>query len=580
MPFVPSDDQIDLELARVLDSRTFSRAARLRSLLSYLVKAKQAGEASRLKESTIGLDVFERDASVYDSATDGIVRVSINRLRELLDRYYADEGRTASLRFEIQRGGYTPIFRRATPPGLPEHPRIAVLPLANFTGQPERESLCDGLTEDIIDAMTRVPDVRIIARTSSFRYKNQPHDVRTIAAELSADALLEGSVQLVGERLRVTAQFILASDGTHLWSHAFMVDQDNRRELQDAIIDIMLRSVRAASATTAAAAEPPPAPVVSAQVQSLIDQARGLNVTQVPDNIVFAEALAQRAVDLAPAHADAWFVLAMVRYSRRSLFQLPASDDATATPRYALDRALALAPDMPQALSLSAYLLITEQLLWPEAMARARQAATMAPNHAGINARLGFLQICFGQFAAAVETYAHVFSLDPLAPPARYHYAMALSCAGRHTDALREIADARRVLGASIMHEETLSLVLELSGDLQAATRQAESALLQYPRAAIVAMHAAYCRAANGDLASARALIAAVESTDASRSYLQMYSEAGGDDSDAFFEHAARVAGSQEPRLMLLPNYPVFARFHGTPRWRALLQTLRFPDAG
>lgn len=155
------------------------------------------------------------DAATYDSATDGIVRVSVNRLRDLLDRYYGDEGAHAALRFEIQRGVYVPIIRRATPPGLPPLPRINVLPLANFTGYPDFDPLCDGLTEDIIDAMTRVPDTRIIARTSSFRFKGQALDVRDIAQALNVDALLEGSVQQVGVRLRVTAQLVLGSDGSH-----------------------------------------------------------------------------------------------------------------------------------------------------------------------------------------------------------------------------------------------------------------------------------------------------------------------------------------------------------------------------
>ena len=578
MPFTPPEEQIESELARVINSRCFSRSARQRTLLGYLVNARRSGESSRLKESTIALDVFGRDAATYDSATDGIVRVSINRLRDLLDRYYEDEGARTPLRFEIQRGGYTPIIRRATPPGLPELPRIAVLPLANFTGHDDKETLCDGLTEDIIDAMTRVPDVRVIARTSSFRFKKQVMDIRAIASELAVDALLEGSVQMVGDRLRVTAQFILASDGTHLWSHAFTVDHHERRTLQDALIDIMVRSLRPGATVPEPSRPPAAVPAVSVQAQSLIDQARGLNVTQVPDNVVFAEALANRATELAPEHADAWFVLAMVRYSRHSLLQFPSSDDATASARYALDRALALDPDFPQAISLSAYLLITEELRWSDALQFARRAAVMAPNHAGINARLAFLQLCVGHFAESVQTYAHVLSLDPLAPPARYHHALALATAGRYDDAIARINEARQILGASVMHQETLSLVLEMSGDLAAATRHAEAAWALHPTATIIAMHVAYCQAANGDLAGARALCDRVDSSDASRHYVRMYAESGGPDADAFFHHAMAVAGSHEPRLMLLPSLPIFAPHHADPRWQALLDKLRFPQ--
>ena len=216
MLFKPTDEQIEAELGCVLDSRSFARSARQRILLRYLVDARGAAGASRLKESTIALDVFERDAAIFDSANDGIVRVSVNRLRDLLDRHYENEGARAELRFEIQRGCYVPIIRRATPTGLPPLPRIAVLPLANFTGDESLDALCDGLTEDVIDALAHVDDVRVIARTSSFKYKGLALDVRTVARELSVDAIVEGSVQALGTRFRVTAQMIFGTDGTHL----------------------------------------------------------------------------------------------------------------------------------------------------------------------------------------------------------------------------------------------------------------------------------------------------------------------------------------------------------------------------
>lgn len=578
MPFTPTDDQIEAALARVLDSRSFGRSARQRTLLRYLVNARGAAGAPRLKESTIALDVFERDAATYDSATDGIVRVSINRLRELLDRYYEHEGARAELRIEIQRGGYTPIIRRATPTGLPPLPRIAVLPLANFTGDPSLDALCDGLTEDIIDAMTRVPDIRIIARTSSFCFKGQSIDVREIAAALSVDALLEGSVQQVGERLRVTAQLVLGSDGLHLWSHAFYCVPEARESLQLAIVDIMLRALGKPVPDAVVDDGDRPPREVPVTAQRLIDQARGLNVTQVPDNLAYAETLALRATELAPDHADAWFVLAMVRYSRRAALLSPLAGQNLMSTRIALDRALELDAENAQAISLSAYLLITDELRWSDAIERARHAVELAPNHGGVNARLGFIELSFGHFDAAVKTYAHVFSLDPLAPPARYHYAMALAFAGRVEEAVRNIVAGADVLGESIMQRETKCMALEIIGDMSAAGACAEAALALYPTAMSIVMHAAYCRAARGDLPGARALCEQrAHATEGGRRYVQMYVESGGPDTDAFFEHAMALADSQQPQIMQLPAHPVFRRYHSDPRWTALLNKIRFP---
>ena len=579
MSLDPSESLITAELASALESRTFARSARARDLLRYLIDSKHSVHAGRLKESTIALDVFGRDAGTYDSAVDGIVRVSVNRLRELLDRYYAGEGRNSALRFEIQRGGYTPIIRRSTPAGLPDLPRIAVLPLANFTGIPDNETLCDGLTEDIIDAMTRLPDVRVIARTSSFRFKGLALDVRDIAKELSVDALLEGSVQIVGDRLRVTAQLILGSDGTYLWSHAFTFASSERRELQDALLDIMLRSLK--PGVQLVEAVPASAPAISPQVQSLIDQARGLNVTQVPDNLTYAETLAHRATELAPEHSDAWFVLAMVRYSRQTAFTGAARSDRAGSAAEALRSALTLDPNNAQAISLSAYMVIADSLKWTEALQRAQKAVSLAPNHAGVNARLAFIQLCFGQFDESVQTYAHVFSLDPLAPPARYHYALALAAAGRADDALHCVEDGRKVLGDSLLLQETLCSILEMSGDIAAAASVSQQVLSQYPGSISIMMHAAYALAAQGKLDEARALCARYSAsptaTPASQHFVRMYVESGGPDADAFFSHAMAVASSHEPQIMLLPASPVFKKYHRDARWPVLLEKLKFP---
>lgn len=576
----PSESLIATELVRALESRTFARSARARDLLRYLIESKCSGQAGRLKESAIALDVFSRDAATYDSATDGIVRVSVNRLRELLDRYYADEGRSSDMRFEIQRGGYTPIIRRSTPAGLPDLPRIAVLPLANFTGDANSEALCDGLTEDIIDAMTRVPDVRVIARTSSFRFKGLALDVRDIARELSVDALLEGSVQIVGDRLRVTAQLVLGSDGTHLWSHAFTFASSERRELQDALIDIMLRSLRPGVRGIAESAAS--APSISPQVQSLIDQARGLNVTQAPDNLTYAETLAQRATELVPDHADAWFVLAMVRYSRRSAFTVAATHEHVGSASDALQRALALDPNNAQAISLSAYMLINDSLRWADALQCAKRAVSLAPNHAGVNGRLAFIQLCFGQFDESVQTYAHVFSLDPLAPPARYYYALAMAAAGRIDEALRCIEDGRRVLGDSSLLREMLCSILEMAGDVKAAASVSQKALAQYPGSISIMMHAARALAAQGALDEARALCVGhtelAKSASGSQHYIRMYVESGGPDIDAFFHHAMAVASHHEPQIMMLPAWPIFKKYHHDARWQALLGQLKFPQ--
>ena len=96
---------------------------------------------------------------------------------------------------------------------------IAVLPFLNMSGDPKNEYFSDGLAETTLDMLAQVPDLKVIARTSSFAFKGKPQDMRQIGAALGAANLLEGSVQQAGDTLRITVQLIKAADGSHLWSH-------------------------------------------------------------------------------------------------------------------------------------------------------------------------------------------------------------------------------------------------------------------------------------------------------------------------------------------------------------------------
>ncbi len=422
MTFTPPEDQIDAELARVLDSRSFSRAARQRTLLGYLVNARRAGEGARLKESTIALDVFGRDAATYDSAVDGIVRVSVNRLRDLLDRYYENEGSRDSLRFEIQRGGYVPIIRRASPDSLPPTPRLAVLPLANFTGKEENEALCDGLTDDLIDALAQIDDVRVIARTSSFKYKGQSLDIRQIATDLSVDAILEGSVQLIGDHIRLSAQMILGVDGTHLWSHAFEVDASDRDLLQRELIALMHRSLKASTAKRKAPGS------IAPSIESL----QPLEGSAIPEAAIVAfhralfayrkdtitgyldaERALEQAITLAPAFARAHAMRARVLWAIGNSGSRPLHDCATAALR-STAQAIKLAPRDPYVLSAHGYLEFFVNYNPSAAFACSTLAIKTGPNV--IEAHLFHAKICTytRRVAEAEASLATARALDPL----------------------------------------------------------------------------------------------------------------------------------------------------------------------
>ena len=126
---------------------------------------------------------------------------------------------------------------------LPDKPSIAVLPFDNLSGEARYERLADGITEDIITDLSRFRELFVIARNSTFAYKDQPTDVRQIARELGVQYVMEGSLQAAGDRVRITAQLIDAASGNHVWSERYERPFDDAFAIQDEVTQSIARQL-------------------------------------------------------------------------------------------------------------------------------------------------------------------------------------------------------------------------------------------------------------------------------------------------------------------------------------------------
>jgi TolB-like protein len=286
----PAPDAIRRQLDRVLASAQFANAPSMRKMLRFVVEHALEGRADRLKEYTLGVEVFGRGGD-FDPRQDTIVRVQARRLRERLVEYYDAEGRADPLRIGLPTGHYVPTFERvpaapAQAPGasatgpaevarvsssrgrtawwalalvlsacvalvavswtrdakqVPGPPagampvRIAVLPFADLSQAKDQDYLADGLTEEILNQLAQVPALRVIGRTSSFSFKGKDEDLRDIGRKLGVSHLVEGSVRRDGDQLRITTQLIRADDGSHLWSRTYARPMRDVFAVQDTI---------------------------------------------------------------------------------------------------------------------------------------------------------------------------------------------------------------------------------------------------------------------------------------------------------------------------------------------------------
>lgn len=243
-----SAESVRTQLRKILSSRAFSRSERLARFLTFTLEQMLAGRGQELKEFVIGVEVFDKNEK-YDPRMDPIVRVEARRLREKLRRYYETEGAEDPVRIEFPTGGYAPLVQTKEGGTAPAARRavenaIAVLPFANLSAEPENEYFSDGLTEELINALTKVEGLRVVAWSSSSQLKARAPDIRRIAEELSVRAVLEGSVRRTADRLRITAQLVDAATGQYLWSETYERPLKDIFAIEDEISSAIVGALR------------------------------------------------------------------------------------------------------------------------------------------------------------------------------------------------------------------------------------------------------------------------------------------------------------------------------------------------
>jgi adenylate cyclase len=312
---------------------------------------------------------------------------------------------------------------------LPTGPVVAVLPFENLSEDPKQEYFSDGLTDDIITALSRFKDLFVIARNSTFRYKGQAVDVRQLSKELGARYVLEGSVQKAGDSLRVTAQLLDAKDGTHLWAETYdrELSASDIFALQDEITEQVVGTIASTSGVISRArvAEIKGKPPESLDAYECVLQA----VAYFRDNMNVIEHAKvrdslERTVTSDPSYSDAWAYLCQVYLDEHRLEYNPRADPLGRA-LDAAQRAVALdatSQRAHQVLALAYFYRRDRDAFFAEA----ERAIALNPNNALVLALLG------GQFQMAgdergIALVRRAMKLDPLHPTWFY-----LPIAGHH----------------------------------------------------------------------------------------------------------------------------------------------------
>src|SRR5437764_1794309 len=223
--------------------------------------------------------------------------------------------------------------------GIPEK-SIAVLPFVNMSEDKANEYFSDGISEELLNLLTKIPQLKVAARTSSFSFKGKGVEIPEIARQLHVANVLEGSVRKSGEQLRITAQLIRAAEGYHLWSETYDRKIDDIFKIQDEIAGEVVKELK----VKLLGAAPPKVRTTDPKAYALYLQARVLGWQRTPDALAKSDALLRQALEIDPRYAPAWGGLAKNFLNKTSAGVL-SNEEGEARGREAAEKALEIDPD-------------------------------------------------------------------------------------------------------------------------------------------------------------------------------------------------------------------------------------------
>jgi len=478
------DGDVRAQLDRILQSRAFGKSERLQRFLKFSVECALEGTVEWLKESLLGRRVFDR-GSKFDPRTDSIVRVEAQRLRKKLREYYEVEGRADPVSVVFKAGSYVPTFayltyafdrRRENPGEEPEAPLqnrrtvVAVLPLSNLSADPEQEYICDGITDDIIYALSRIPDLNVIGHTSVFALKGAAEDVRKIGARLGAGTVVDGSIRKSGKRLKLFVEILDVASGEIRWAETYARTLDGLFTVEEEIAQEVARALQMAVASSASRRLIGGAPDMGAYLLWL--QGRYAWNRMSADGYRTAVEIFQRAISLFPGYAppyaglaDAYLYLALWGHERPCEVFPKAQRSAL--------QALSLNSFLPHAYSALAAATALYEWKWEEGAGLARRAIELSPSYAFGQLIYGWCLLARGEMDQAIACFERSVALDPLSARAHRILGWALHIQRQPSNAEKWI-QAALVLDREPLETRYLLAQVYLSeGRFEAALEQA-----------------------------------------------------------------------------------------------------------
>ncbi len=526
---------------------------------------------------------FGEDLAIPDDVRDVVLRC----LRKDPDQRFQSMGDVKAALEQIYFASRSGIMQAQSgmwkKPAAKALPTIAVLPFLNLSSDKENEYFSDGLAEEIINALTRLPNLRVTARTSAFAFRGTHDDVRKIGHTLNVASVLEGSVRKSGNRVRISVQLIAVADGNNLWSERFDREMTDVFEIQDEISHAIVEKLKVKLAGDSSDGLTAASPIVKRYTENL--EAYDLYLRgryelykMTREGLDASKRLFEEAIRLDPKYAPAHDGLAYCWYSEGFLgFVAPkeAMPRAKASVRRAIEldesvaeahatlgvilalydwdwagaeremmRSIELNGASPSSRDVYAFYYLRPMGRISEAITEVQNALSLDPLSILFRVHLGFLYYVERNYEHSIAQFRKVLEMNPQYYLAHAMMAPVFMQTGRFDDAIASYAQARAADAGSKFVDSLEAMTLAAAGQREHAEEMLAVIMKRAEQEYISPVSIAYIYTALGDF-------------------------------DAAFGHLDRAIQDRDPNILGLKSNPIFDGLREDPRYHALLKKMQ-----
>jgi len=446
---------------------------------------------------------------------------------------------------------------------------IAVLAFVNMSDDASNEFFSDGISEELINLLTKIPELRVTSRSSAFSYKGKDFKISDVGRELNVANVLEGSVRKFGNQLRITAQLIKTSSDTHLWSETYDRTMDNIFIIQDEIAAAVVDQLKLTLLGSAPRSEQ-----TDPEAYALYLQGRHLNREGSTEQKEQAQALLEQALEIDQNYVAAWYELAFV-FSEQSNLGLRPLDEGRALARDATNKALAIDSEYASAHAALSFFALAYDNDVPAAVRHIERALQLEPANTDTLHEAAEILITLGRSAEAIEITRYLLVRDPVNP--RMHNALGYSYiyARQWDEAIPVIRTSLSLNPARNYAHYALGAVLMMKGQLEAALDAMQMENTTFKDIGLALVYHSLGRQQEADTALNK-LITRYERV-APFNIAYIYAWRG--DADRAFEWLDKAFEHRDSGLQKIAVHALLDNIHDDPRWLPFLERTGYsPD--